>query len=345
MALSQDEHKDRPMSDQDLKDQIRTIQKNFKEDIRSLDLDSLHIKYLGKKGHINSALSALKDLTKEAKIEIAKEINQLKNTIESDLANLRNENKHAENKQSVDLTIPVQPTKMGNLHPTTQVLRDLYDFFHYYGFSVYDGPDIEDDFHNFEMLGVPADHPARELQDTLYLMEPEVMLRTQTSSVEARQLKEQQPPIRFVFGGRAFRNETNSSTNSSFFHQFQGVCVDKDIHLGHLKWMFTKALKHVLGEQTEIRFRAKYYPEVEPGLSPDIKCTFCNGEGCEVCKYRGWTEIAGGGMIHPSTLEKAGIDPKEYSGFAFGWGLDRIAKERYGIKDIRVLFNGSIVYR
>lgn len=175
-------------------------------------------------------------------------------------------------------------------------------------------------------------------------MQPEVLLRTQTSSIEARELERQKPPIRFVCPGKSYRNETANKSNGAVFDQFQGVCVDRNITMGNLKWTLDKALKFILGEDTVIRYRPKYYPEVEPGLGPDILCKFCDGEGCDICKYRGWIEIAGSGMIHPSTLEKSGIDPKEYSGFAFGWGLDRIVMAKYGIRDIRSLFNGSIVY-
>ena len=327
----------------DIKNIIEELRSEYKKDMSS-DLqnwDELYIKYLGKKGLINRNFKIAAGLSPEDKIKLADKLNKLKKEIEEELT-AKKDNKPTE--QKVDLSAPVESTKTGNLHPLTLVKRDLYQFFHYYGFSVYDGPEIETDYYNFEMLGVPANHPARELQDSLYIMEPEILLRTQTSSIESRILKEMDPPIRFVVGDRAFRNETESRTNSSFFHQFQGVYIDRNITMGNLKWIFTKALKHVLGEDTVIRFRAKYYPEVEPGMSPDILCKFCNGAGCEVCKKRGWIEIAGGGMIHPSTLEKADIDPKIYSGFAFGWGLDRIVMQRYKIDDLRVLYGGQIIY-
>ncbi|PIR42259.1 phenylalanine--tRNA ligase subunit alpha [candidate division WWE3 bacterium CG10_big_fil_rev_8_21_14_0_10_35_32] len=316
----------------------------FSKDLDILDIDSLYIKYLGKKGIINSLFSEIKNLSNELKKDIAKDLNNFKSTVESEIKNKKASSGNAP-KEHFDLTYPVKATSVGNLHPITIVTRELYQFFHYYGFSVQGGPEIEDDFHNFEMLGVPKDHPARELQDTLYIMEPEVLLRTQTSSIESRVLKNTQPPIRFVTGGKAFRNETGSKSNGAIFHQFQGVCIDENITMANLKWIFSKSLKFILGEDTKIRFRAKYYPEVEPGLSPDIECTFCKGDGCEICKYRGWIEIAGGGMIHPNTLEKANIDSDKYSGFAFGWGLDRIAMQRFKIRDIRLLINGNLIYK
>ena len=327
----------------DIPERLQKLNELYKKQLNELDPDTLYVKYLGKKGEVNKLLKEVVTLEKEKKVELAKQLNLLKRSIAQDIENLRN--KAADQiSTKVDLTIPVNKTKVGHIHPINYVLRQIYQFFHYYGFSVFDGPEIEDDYHNFEMMGVPKDHPARELQDTLYIMEPDILLRTQTSSIEARVLEEYDPPIRFVVGGKTFRNETINRTNHAMFHQFQGVYVDKDVNMGNLKWIFTKALKFILGENTTIRFRAKYYPEVEPGLSPDILCTFCNGEGCEVCKNRGWIEIAGGGMIHPTTLEKAGINSKEYSGFAFGWGLDRVVMAKFGIDDIRTLFNGSIRY-
>lgn len=316
----------------------------FVKDLKSLDIDSLYIKYLGKKGILNRLFSEIKDLSSDLKKDFARDLNIFKTEVESEIKS-KKDNFNNQKNESFDLTYPVKATSIGNLHPITLVTRELYDFFHYYGFSVQDGPEIEDDFHNFEMLGVTKDHPARELQDTLYISEPETLLRTQTSSIESRILIDNEPPIRFVTGGKAFRNETGSKSNGAIFHQFQGVCIDENITMANLKWIFSKSLKFILGNETKIRFRAKYYPEVEPGLSPDIQCTFCQGLGCEICKYRGWIEIAGGGMIHPNTLDKAKIDSKKYSGFAFGWGLDRIAMQRFKIRDIRLLINGNIIYR
>ena len=327
----------------DTKTIIAELRSEYKKDLSSQtqNWDDLYIKYLGKKGLINQNFKNGASLENEAKIEFLSKLNMLKQEIEEELSSKKDSSTE---QQSVDLGAPVIGTKTGNLHPLTLVKRDLYQFFHYYGFSVYDAPEIETDYYNFEMLGVAKDHPARELQDTLYIMSPEILLRTQTSSIEARVLKEMDPPIRFVVGDRAFRNETETANNAAFFHQFQGVYVDRNVTMGNLKWMFTKALKHILGEDTVIRFRAKYYPEVEPGMSPDVLCKFCLGNGCKVCKNRGWIEIAGGGMIYPKTLEAAGIDPSVYSGFAFGWGLDRIVMQKYKIDDIRVLYGGTIIY-
>lgn len=323
---------------------IKNLSFQFNEDLQGMDYDSVYVRYLGKKGEINKLLAEIKKLPNKQRVDLLKAVNDLKKQINKEIKVYKQDFPNLDD-GNVDLTIPVNPTKKGNLHPITRITRELNRFFHYYGFSVYDGPEIENDYYNFEMMGVSVDHPARELQDTLYLMEPEWLLRTQTSNIEARELERQNPPIRFVLGGKVFRNETENKSNGALFHQYQGVCVDRNITIGHLKWMFEKSLKFILGDDTKIRFRAKYYPEVEPGLSPDIRCTFCKGKGCDVCKNRGWIEIAGGGMIHPTTLEKAGINHKQFSGFAFGWGLDRIAMARFNIRDIRLLFNGSIVYK
>ena len=325
-------------------DIIKNLKDEFSRDIKDLDLDLLYVRYLGKKGKLNQAFKEIQNFEKNLKKKSLIEANLLKQKIEEELGKLSTEQKGALEK-NIDLTIPVAPTQTGNFHPITAVTREINKFFHYYGFSVYDGPEIEDDYHNFEMMGVPANHPARELQGTLYILEPDALLRTQTSSIEARELKRQNPPIRFICPGKVFRNETASKSNGALFHQLQGVYVDKNVTMGNLKWVFEKSLKFILGEDTVIRFRPKYYPEVEPGLSPDIQCTFCKGIGCEICKNRGWIEIAGGGMIHPKTLEMAGINPKEYSGLAFGWGLDRIAMARFNIRDLRVMFDGSLVYK
>ena len=315
-------------------------------DISSIeDLEKIRIEYLSRAGLINNLSKKIKVLSEKERSEYGRSLNELKQEVSSLISKEQKNLQSLTKKEKVDLTTPVVPTKTGNLHPITLVTNELNQFFHYYGFSIADEREIEDDFHNFEMMGVPKDHQARELQDTLYIKEPNILLRTQTSSVEARYLEKFKPPIRIVCPGKVFRNETANKSNGSLFHQYQAVYVNKNVHMGHLKWMFTKALKFILGEDTEIRFRSKYYPEVEPGLSPDIKCTFCNGKGCDVCKQRGWIEIAGGGIIHPNTLKYANIDYKTYSGLAFGWGLDRVAMARFNIKDIRLLYNGSIVYK
>lgn len=333
------------MTELDIDNILKELNSKISAAKNSKDLTKIRLEYLGKSGVINKYASTIKDVPVDKKAEFGKSLNELKQQVTYKVEQAERDILTKQTKQNVDLTIPVKPTFIPSLHPTTQTLIELNAFFNYYGFSVLEGPEIEDDFHNFEMMGVPKNHPARELQDTLYIKEPEILLRTQTSNEEARVLKREKLPIRVVIPGKVFRNETANRTNGAMFYQYQGVYVDKNVTMGNLKWMFEKALKHILGEDTVIRFRSKYYPEVEPGLSPDIQCKFCGGKGCVVCKHRGWIEIAGGGMIHPSTLQKAGIDNKKYSGFAFGWGLDRVVMNKFKINDQRLLYSGSLIYK
>ena len=219
----------------------------------------------------------------------------------------------------------------------------MNEFFRYYGFSIVEGPEIETEEYNFRKLNLPEGHPATDLQDTLYIAEG-ILLTSHTSSIEARILTSQKPPIRVAFPGKSFRNEKLNSTNAAFFHQYQGVVVDKGITLQHLKNTLEDFHKFLFGDDIELRYRYKYYPEVSPGMGVDMKCKFCDGKGCGVCKQRGWIEVLGSGMIHVNILKMCGIDPDIYTGFAFGMGLDRLVMQRFGIDDIRKLY-GGIVYK
>jgi phenylalanyl-tRNA synthetase alpha chain len=216
----------------------------------------------------------------------------------------------------------------------------MNDFFRYYGFSVGEGPEIETSEYNFRRLNLPEGHPATDLQDTLFINEPDILLRTHASSVESRILEKYKPPIRVVIPGKVYRNETANATNSSFFHHYQGVVVDRGITIQNLKWIMEVFHRHLFGDDVELRFRYKYYPEVSPGMGVDMKCKFCNGTGCVVCKQRGWMEVLGCGMIHYNTLKMSGIDPEIYTGFAWGMGLDRLVMAKFGISDIRKLYGG-----
>ena len=244
-----------------------------------------------------------------------------------------------------DLTIPGTPHPIGRLHPTTTIIREMNEFFTRQGFSIGEGPEIEDIEYNFRRLNLPEGHPATDLQDSLFIQEPSLLLRTHTSSVETRMLSAHEPPMRVVVPGKCYRNETTSLTNSAFFYQYQGFVVDKGITIGHLKDTLTKFHQFLFGEDVKLRFRYKYYPEVSPGMGVDMQCRFCAGSGCQVCKYRGYIEVLGSGMIHYNTLKACGIDPEIYTGFAFGMGLDRLVMSKYGITDIRKLYGGEIVYK
>lgn len=335
----------------DLKEKIQNLQKQFETDLKSAKLsgnfDELYLKYFSKThGIVTLLLRELPSMNADEKRMYGPELNNLQNEYKSVINASKNQYEQDKvNDPAIDLTLPAQPQKSGYLHPTTQVIREMNEFFRYYGFSIVEGPEIENVEYNFRKLNLPENHPATDLQDTLFIEQPDILLRTHTSSVESRLLTDYKPPIRAVTPGKVFRNETANKSNSSFFYQYQGVIVDKGITLKNLKGTFNLFLKFMYGEDTVIRYRYKYYPEVSPGLGTDIQCPFCKGAGCDTCKQRGWIEVLGSGMIHFNTLKMCGIDPEEYTGFAFGMGLDRLVMAKFGITDIRKLYGGGMVYR
>lgn len=306
------------------------------------ELDALYLKYLGKKGITTQLLKSLQDLTLQDKQTYGPLLNNLKKSQESEIKakKLTINDKPL----TIDLTIPGAPESHGRLHPTSVIIREMNEFFRYQGFSIGEGPEIEDVEYNFRRLNLPEGHPATDLQDSLFIEEPNLLLRTHTSSVETRILSTSKPPLRVVVPGKCYRNETTSLTNSAFFYQYQGFVVDQGITIGHLKDTLTKFHQFLFGDDVKLRFRYKYYPEVSPGMGVDMECRFCKGSGCQVCKFRGFIEVLGSGMIHYNTLKACGIDPEVYSGFAFGMGLDRLVMSKYGITDIRKLYGGEIAY-
>ncbi len=328
--------------------QLEANRSEFESDVHSYkipaDLDKLYLKYLGRSGVTTSLLKVLPQIPVENRKEAGPRINQLKTEQESIIQELRVKGENSDNQTDLDLTIPGQPSPTGKLHPTTVIIREMNEFFRYQGFSIGEGPEIEDIEYNFRRLNLPEGHPATDLQDSLFIQEPDLLLRTHTSSVETRTLSEYKPPMRVVVPGKCYRNETTSLTNSAFFYQYQGFVVDQGITIGHLKDTLTKFHQFLFGDDVKLRFRYKYYPEVSPGMGVDMECRFCKGSGCQVCKYRGYIEVLGSGMIHYNTLKACGIDPEVYSGFAFGMGLDRLVMSKYGITDIRKLYGGEIVY-
>ncbi len=331
---------------------IEENKQSFEKDLQqatnmgAASINDVYLKYYSKTSGATIALvQNLAILPLEDKKEYGPKLNALK---EEQLRLIEEAKEQAGdmeiNNAGVDLTLPLPAQDSGYLHPTTQVIRELNSFFRYLGFSVYEGPEIETAEYNFRKLNLPEDHPATDQQESLFIMQPDILLRTHTSSVEARALTNLKPPIRLVVPGKCYRNETLSKTNSSFFYQYQGVVVDKGITLKHLKATLEQAHKFLFGEDTVLRFRYKYYPEVSPGMGVDMKCKFCDGAGCEVCKGRGWLEMLGSGMIHYNTLKMCGIDPEEYTGFAFGMGLDRQVMQKFAVSDIRKLYGGGVVY-
>jgi phenylalanyl-tRNA synthetase alpha chain len=333
-----------------MQDQILQIKSQLQGDIASasnlVELETVRAKYLSRKhGLVTDLMQALQGLALSGKKEFGPVVNTLKREIEDRIAAKAADLASKSSQTDLDLTIPSLPLPAGRLHPTTQIIREMNRFFRYHGFSVGEGPEMEEVEYNFRRLNLPEGHPATDLQDSLYIHEPDILLRTQTSSIETRILSSNKPPLRVVAPGKCYRNETNSSTNASFFYQYQGFVVDKGITIQHLKDTLTKFHQFLFGQDVILRFRYKYYPEVSPGMGVDMQCRFCKGVGCSVCKHRGWIEVLGSGMIHYNTLKACGIDPEIYTGFAFGMGLDRLVMSKFGITDIRKLYGGEIVYK
>jgi phenylalanyl-tRNA synthetase alpha chain len=333
-----------------MKSRIEDIANRFESDLNQTEsngnYDELYLKYFSKSHGITTQLvKELVDLSPDEKKIYGPLVNEMqslqKEAIENSKKHYRN---NIAKKASIDLTVPEPATRFGYLHPTTQFIRETNAFFKYYGYSIYEGPEIETAEYNFRKLNLPEGHPATDLQDSLFIVEPNILLTTHTSSIESRVLSEKKPPIRVAFPGKCFRNETPNPTNVPFFYQYQGVVVEKGITLQHLKHTLEMFHKFLFGSDVELRFRYKYYPEVSPGMGVDMKCVFCKGDGCNVCRQRGYIEVLGSGMIHYNTLKMCGIDPEVYTGFAFGMGLDRLVMQKFGIDDIRHLYGGGIVY-
>jgi phenylalanyl-tRNA synthetase alpha chain len=312
------------------------------------ELEKIRIKYLGRSGLINAEFSKIKTAPDPKQFGI--ELNKLKNDVEESI------NSKSTSLRGTDTTVTKQSRsessqtifslpKVGHLHPITITERQLNDVFRKLGFSLYDGPEIETDEFCFQRLNVPLDHPAREMQDTIYIKEPDILLRTQGSSIESRLLAQEKPPFKCAFPGRVYRNEKVNKSNHFIFHHYQGVVVDKNITMKDLFGTINQLFKSLYGPDVIVRFRTKYYPEVEPGVGPDMQCFNCHGSGCGICKGAGWIEMGGAGIIHPKVLKMAGINPTIWRGFAFGLGLDRWVMANFNIKDIRTLLGGNLAYK
>ncbi len=329
---------------------IRKLQSSFYEDLEKVNsetkLEDLKLKYLSKKHGLTIVLMQnLPSLSATDKKKLGPLLNSLKNQQIHEISSKRTVLAAKRDKQnSLDLTIPVDPIPAGHLHPTTVVIREMNEFFRSQGFSIGEGPEIETSEYNFHKLNLPDGHPATDLQDTLFIEEPSLLLRTHTSSIETRIMTDNKPPLRVASPGKVYRNETINATNSSFFHHYQGFVVDKGVNIQHLKDILTKFHQFLFGKDVVLRFRYKYYPEVSPGTGVDMQCLFCKGKGCTVCKHRGFIEVLGSGMIHYNTIKACGIDPDVYTGYAFGMGLDRLVMNKFKIDDIRKLYGGELVY-
>ena len=309
------------------------------------DLEQIRIQYLGKKGELTSVLRGMGSLTPEERPIVGQVANEVRAIIEAALKDKANAAKDAELakrlvSEKIDVTLPSAAPAQGKLHPLTQVQRTIEDIFIGMGFSIAEGPEVEYDYYNFQALNIPENHPARDTQDTFYITE-NILLRSQTSPVQVRTMEKQKPPIRVISPGRVYRSDAVDATHSPLFHQIEGLVVDKGITMGDLKGMLETFAKTLFGNDTRLRFRPHHFPFTEPSAEVDVSCFVCGGKGCRVCKNEGWIEILGSGMVHPFVLSNCGIDPKEYSGFAFGMGVERIAMKYYGIDDMRLLYEND----
>lgn len=308
------------------------------------ELESFRLTYTSRKGAINELFEAFKTVSPEEKKKLGKVLNELKQAAENKLAELTEALENATAIQlDIDLTLPAIPNKIGNLHPLTLTRNRIIEIFERLGFNVADGPEIEDDWHNFSALNFPENHPAREMQDTFFIKRnPDVLLRTHTSNVQIRLMREQKPPIRAIMPGRVYRNEAISARAHCFFHQVEGLYVDRNVGFADLKQTLYHFAKEMYGKDIQIRFRPSFFPFTEPSAEIDISCLICKGKGCNVCKHTGWVEIAGSGMVHPNVLRNCGIDPEEFTGFAFGMGIERVTMLRYQVNDLRLYSENDI---
>ncbi|MBQ2806780.1 MAG: phenylalanine--tRNA ligase subunit alpha [Clostridia bacterium] len=310
------------------------------------DLEQIRIQYLGKKGELTAVLRGMGKLTAEERPVIGQLANQVRADIEAAIAEKAEALKAGAlaeqlKAEKLDVTMPGKTMRVGHVHPLTRVQRDMEEIFIGMGFSIAEGPEVEYDLYNFQKLNIPENHPARDTQDTFYITE-NILLRSQTSPVQARTMEVQKPPIRIISPGRVYRSDAMDATHSPLFHQMEGLVVDKGITMGDLKGMLETFAKAQFGEETRCRFRPHHFPFTEPSAEVDVSCFACGGKGCRLCKGEGWIEILGAGMVHPNVLSMCGIDPEEYSGFAFGMGIERIAMLKYHVDDIRLFYENDV---
>jgi len=308
------------------------------------ELEAFRIKYLSKKGLVPALFSDFKNSAAEERKEMGQLLNTLKNAAQERIVALREKLEVAtiETKSDKDLTLPSMAS-LGSRHPLSIVRAEIIDIFARIGFTISEGPEIEDDFHNFTALNFPEEHPARDMQDTFFIgKNPDLALRTHTSSVQVRVMENNQPPIRTISPGRVFRNEAISARAHCIFHQVEGLYVDTNVSFTDLKQTLYYFAKELFGEHTKIRFRPSYFPFTEPSAEMDISCNICGGSGCNICKYSGWVEILGCGMVDPAVLDACHIDSEKYTGFAFGMGIERITMLKYQINDLRLFFENDV---
>ncbi len=309
------------------------------------ELFELKMKYLGKTGEITALLKGMRDVPAEERPAMGKLVNDVRSWAEELFAAREEELKAKElsekyASEKIDVTMPARFVGTGSVHPVTLVRRELIDIFAGMGFDVFEGPEIEKDYYNFQALNIPADHPARDMQDTFFIT-GEYLLRSQTSSGQIRVMENKKPPIKVLSPGRVYRSDSDA-THSPMFHQMEGLVVDKGITLNDLKGLLDEFARRMFNSETKTRLRPSYFPFTEPSVEVDLSCSNCGGKGCRICKGTGWIEVLGAGMVNRRVLENCGVDPDVYTGFAFGMGLERIAMIKYGINDIRLMFEGDV---
>jgi phenylalanyl-tRNA synthetase alpha chain len=324
---------------QDLIQELESIVLNSSDDI-----EQFRLKFLSKKGLINELIAQFRDVDVLQKKEIGQLLNIVKQNAQSKwelaLENSTINNESGKN-EFIDYSLPSEPDFSGSRHPLSIIENKIISIFKQLGFVLHEGPEIEDDWHNFSALNFPKNHPARDMQDTFFIND-DIALRTHTSSVQVRLMEKQKPPIRAIMPGRVYRNEAVSARANCFFHQIEGIYIDKKVSFKDLKQTLYIFVQQLFGEDIQVRFRPSYFPFTEPSAEMDISCQLCHGDGCNVCKNSGWLEILGCGMIDPNVLKMNGIDPEEYSGFAFGMGVERIAMLNFDVKDLRTYFNNDL---
>ena len=308
------------------------------------EIEALRIKYLSKKGEISQLMADFRNVPAEKKREVGIKINALKEAATEKINSLRQKAETNDNlSDDIDLTRTAAPIKLGTRHPLTIVKNEIINIFGRLGFTLAEGPEVEDDWHVFSSMNFPADHPARDMQDTFFIEQhPDIILRTHTSSVQSRVMEKTQPPIRVICPGRVYRNEAISARAHCFFHQVEGLYVDKNVSFTDLKQVLLLFAREMFGTETKIRLRPSYFPFTEPSAEMDISCDICGGKGCAFCKHTGWVEILGCGMVDPAVLDANGIDSKQYMGYAFGMGIERIANLKYKVDDLRLFSENDI---
>lgn len=333
-----------------MQEKIEQIRNTAEAEITSAssiaELENTRIKYLGKKGELTLVLRGMGSLPAEERPVVGSLVNEARDFIESKLSQKEKEIKEKllEERlktEKIDITMPSKKVELGSIHPITQIINDVKEIFIGLGYEIAEGPEIELATYNFDKLNTPPDHPARDIQDTFYITDS-IVLRSQTSPMQARVMEQQKPPIKIICPGTVYRSDSVDATHSPVFHQIEGLVIDKHISMSDLKGTLELFAKKCLGQKTKIRFRPHHFPFTEPSAEADVSCFVCGGKGCRVCKGEGWIELLGCGMVHPNVLRNCNIDPEVYSGFAFGFGVERIAMAKFGIDDMRLLYENDV---